>query len=149
MEFKKNKSFVDGVKENDLKMVKSQLSEMIMLFQGNIFELKQAVEYAENNCSFKFEGHLETETEVIRSSNSDFFYAEKVELRSNFSRERFNEVIRLYPLMVEKDNFFGDNPEEDLTDVNRKNGVKLNTKTYLLIGASIIVSGYILYRLFR
>lgn len=147
MEYKNNSSFLNAVKNNDLKMVKSQLTEMIMLFQGDKSELVEAVNYAEKNCSFQFEEHRPTKTQVDDTSNSDLFYTEKVELRDNFSKERFEEVIRLYPLMVGEDDFYSKAKVNSDDDNNSKqSSSNVNIKTYLIIGTSAIIVGYIIYR---
>ncbi|WP_139855687.1 hypothetical protein [Aequorivita sinensis] len=148
MEFKNYTSFVNGVRENDLQMVKSQLAEMIMLFQGEKAKIMEAVEYAKNNSSFKFENHLETTTAMDKTSNSDMFYTEISELQTNFSKERFLEVIRLYPLMVEQDNFFNKGNDKNEIDSEVEKSSKI-TKTQLLIGAGVIIGGIILYKFLK
>lgn len=147
MEFEKYTSFVNGVKENDLLMVKSQLAEMIMLFQGDTTKIMQAAEYAENNCTFKFETNQETITEVDKTSNSDMFYTEISDLQINFSKERFLEAIRLYPLMVEQDDFFNKEIDNEIeSEVKQSSKV---TTTNLIIGAGIIIGGIILYKFLK
>lgn len=147
MEFEKYTSFVNGVKENDLLMVKSQLSEMIMLFQGDTTKIMQAAEYAEHNCAFKFETNQETITEVDKTSNSDMFYTEISDLQINFSKERFLEAIRLYPLMVEQDDFFNKEIDNEI-ESEVKHSSKVTT-TNLIIGAGIIIGGIILYKFLK
>jgi hypothetical protein len=149
MEYKNNKSFLNAVKNNDLQMVKSQLSEMIMLYQGSESEIMQAVQYAENNCSFKFEEHKQSDMQVDKSSNSDLFYTEKVQLRNNFSKHRFDEVIRLYPLMVKEDDFFADEAKKPNDNINNQAIFKNKTKTYFLLGASFILAAYIIYKILK
>lgn len=139
-------NFSDYVKDNVLFDIKLELTNMIILLNGDRKKIDDAIEYAKANSDFDFEKHQPTDTNISLDTNEDKFVFEKGELLNNFSKERLNEVFSLYPLMfnekeiIDKSNLEVEELSNDFIDPT--------TKKVVVIASAVFLT-YILYRILK
>lgn len=96
MDFKKNKLFMDAIKENDISSIKSDLEGYIVKYKGDKRKCDEVVEYAIKNSSFNWESDDGIFLGDKKTTISEEYFYEKGRLAQNFTKERYLRVINLY-----------------------------------------------------
>ncbi len=130
-----NSSFVDAVKNNNIENINAELVENIFRLLGDKIEIYKGVEYAKENSSFKFDVHEEMIIENINNLEKEFS-AEKFNLYTNFSFQRYEKLIDLFPKVFVNTNIKN---TMDLSIVDEQ-VVKNNSIVFKAIAAVIIIS---------
>jgi len=136
--------FLDYVKANKFYEAKLELTSMIVLLKGDYQKVNDAIEYAKANSNFDFEKHHPSQPNIPLDTDEDKFVYEKGKLLSNFSKERLDEVLRLYPLMCEEKGIVNDPVSEDISDGANNNIIK-----NIAIVAGVAIGAYLLYQLLK
>ncbi|MFE3867016.1 hypothetical protein ACFX5E_02890 [Flavobacterium sp. LS2P90] len=144
-DYKDFTNFAGYVRDNLLFDIKLELTNMVILLKGNRQKIDDAIEYAKTNSDFDFEIHQPSHPNIPLDTDEDKFVYEKGELLANFSKERLDEVFRLYPLMCKEKNISQDpNDDNDISNSTNNNIIK-----NVAIGAGVVVGSYLLYQLFK
>jgi hypothetical protein len=143
-DYKDFTNFLLHVKANELLDIKLELTAMIILLNGDYQKIDDAIAFAKANSNFDFETHQSSQPHIPLNTDEDKFVYENGELVSNFSKERLNEVFRLYPLMCKEKNIT-EEPHQNYFSNSTNN----NTIKYVAIGAGVSIGVYLLYQLFK
>ena len=131
-------NFLDYVKANKLFEIKLELMSIIVLLRGDCLKINDAIEYARANSDFDFEIHQLSQPNIPLDSNEDKFVYEKGKLLTNFSKERLEEVFRLYPLMCEEKGIVNEPDPEVITDSNNNIIKKIAIASVVAVGAYLL-----------
>lgn len=133
------KNFLEAVKNNNIKKIHFFLLEFILEFGGNKNELESAITYATSNSDFKFEFHKDM---YIDETFSDFeiYTAERLNMNLNYSKERFDKLVNLYPETYGKEN-----KNRVTEDVEIKNTTNNSNTVYYIIGGLVVA--FVVYKL--
>jgi hypothetical protein len=105
-----NIPFMNYVNEKDVEMIKYELLNQIFFLAGNKSELEKAIAFARSNSDFEFDHH-----EVILGEDFDDPEKRYVEIKfnmeKNFSRVRFDTLIKIYEDHYAKKEYSYDIPE--------------------------------------
>lgn len=136
--FRENHPLVESIGTNDIKEIKRILIDNIFFLRGNLNEIENAITYAEENSDFFFDEHKAIKIPKI-DDNEDYFSKEQWNMRENYSRERYDLLVRLY-------NQFDLTPDNDY----KTEKVETNNKLIknIVIGGSVLLAGYLLYKAF-
>jgi len=134
--------FLESVKLNELYDIKLELASMIILLNGNGQKINDAIDYAKSNSDFDFEKHNVLKSHISLITSEDKFLFENGELSNNFSKERLDEVFRLYPLMRKERNIVKDTEQYDVSNSS------IDPKNIVII-AGVVVAAYLLYQILK
>jgi len=143
--YKEFTSFLKEVENNNIISIRNEISNMIILLEGDRDKIYEAIEYAKDKSDFKFDKHIEEGN----LNKKDPFTFENGVLRSNFSKERLDLVLQLYkPYALQHDQSkenASHNTTNNKKDINTENSKK---KGIVIVGV-IIVSAYILFEILK
>lgn len=94
--FKDKIQFIEAINKNDLHEIKHELVSMFFYLNGDENEINKTVDYAIANSSFKFENHVEEESEKNIVIDEKAFSIVSVNLTYNFSKQRLNKLMGIY-----------------------------------------------------
>lgn len=140
-DYKNFTHFLASVKSNELYDIKLELAAMVILLNGNLHKLNEAIAYAKTNSDFDFETHQPSQSKRSLNTAEDDFLYENGELSNNFSQERLNEVFKLYHLMCKERDINNEPDETKKEDFKGGN----NTKKVIII-AGVVVAAYFLFK---
>lgn len=136
--------FLTSVKSNELYDIKLELTSMIILLNGNCQKISEAITYAKTNSDFNFDTHIASQSSNLLISAEDKFLYQNGELSNNFSQERLNEVLRLYPLMCGEKGINKESKEKKSKDFkSNKKAIKI------IIVGGVAVTAYLLYEIIK
>ena len=135
-EFKENQPLLDSITANDVPEIKRILIDNIFFLQGNLSEIDNANEYAIKNSDFNFEEH---QVLVVSDKNNkeDYFSDEKWNMHKNFSKDRYNLLVKLYNETFAKE-------EYSYESINTTKNDDVLKK--IIIGGAVIIAGYLIYK---
>lgn len=84
-----------AIKDGDVRKIQYELVDSIFFFEGNKQDIEEAIEFAKANSSFEFEEYIDLPT-VEPKDDKDLYSIEKLNLKTNFSKERFDRLVNLY-----------------------------------------------------
>ena len=96
MDYKDNAAFLTSVKENNIFKIKSNLEGLIPAFKGDRIKCDEAIEYARKNSSFDWEIDDGVNFGEDLTTIEDRYNYEKGRLVQNFTKERYEKVLKLY-----------------------------------------------------
>jgi hypothetical protein len=137
-------NFLGYVHDNALFEIKIELTAMIILLKGNRKKIDDAIAFAIANSDFDFDKHQPSHSNISLTTNEDKFVFEKGELLNNFSKERLDEVIKIYPLMYKEKNINNVVKQDEYPNSTDDNTLKNVT---IVVGAAL--GAYLLYQLFK
>lgn len=143
-DYKDFTNFAGYVRDNLLFDIKLELTNMVILLKGNRQKIDDAIEYAKTNSDFDFEINQPSHPNIPLDTEEDKFVYEKGELLANFSKERLDEVFRLYPLMCKEKDIINSQDQENFS----KTGTTISTKKVVII-TGVIVTAYLLYKILK
>lgn len=143
-DYKDFTNFIAYVKANNLFYIKLELTAMTILLKGNRQKINDAIEFAKTNSDFDFETHKPSQSTIPLYTNEDKFVYENGELLTNFSKERLEDVFRLYPLMCKEKNIVDEPNQDDFSDSTDNSTIK-----NVAIVAGVALGVYLLYQLFK
>lgn len=148
--YKSMTHFVSAVENNDLEQIKVELIKIIKYFYHKPKEIESAISFARSNSNFDFDNHKEASFD--KSSKGEEFDSEYLNLFDNFSKKRYQKVVRLIPKWNVEDSDFNkflknsdvetskeSDPKQlkrDVEDYNRK-VIKKNKRVHAAIGATV------------
>ena len=143
-DYKDFTNFLAYVKANNLFDIKLELTAMIILLKGDCQKINDAIAFAKANSDFDFEMHQPLQPNISLNTDEDKFVYENGELLNNFSQERLNEVVRLYPLMCKEKDIIDETDQDDVSNSTSDNTTK---KVVIITGA--VVAAYLLYQILK
>jgi hypothetical protein len=144
-DYKDFTNFLVHVKANELLDIKLELTAMIILLKGDYQKINDAIAFAKANSNFDFETHQPSQPNITLNTDEDKFVYENGELVSNFSKERLEEVFRLYTLMCKEKNISEDSSDDnDISNSSNNNTIK-----NVVIVAGVVLGSYLLYQLLK
>lgn len=135
-EFKENQPLLKSITANDVPEIKRILIDNIFFLQGNQSEIENANEYAIKNSDFNFEEH---QVLVVSDKNNkeDYFSDEKWNMHKNFSKDRYNLLVKLYNETFAKEEYSYESSNTSKNDDVLKK---------IIIGGAVIIAGYLIYK---
>lgn len=157
MKYTDNKHLVDYISSHDLINFKEELLNTIFFVKGNREELYRAINDAENAGFFTFDVH-----EDIKLSSEiplkDEYTEEIINMSLNYSRERFEKLLRLYNRCYKEGVFSSKESSIDLANksvdiLNSNNRVESDIKNDNIMkivktGVVLAIAAYALYKIF-
>jgi hypothetical protein len=132
--FTENQPLLANIDANNIDEIKRILIDNIFFLQGDRNEIDEAVEYTIKNSDFNFDEHRALE--VSNTNNKeDYFSDEKWNLNENFSRERYNVLVKLYSETFALHDY----------SYESKNTSNDDTLKKIAIGGVVIIAGYLIY----
>ncbi len=169
MDYKDNAAFLTSVKENNIFKIKSNLEGLIPAFKGDRIKCDEAIEYARKNSSFDWEIDDGVNFGEDLTTIEDRYNYEKGRLVQNFTKERYEKVLKLYKEYIitlnknenikvnENSNTVKEEKKEESTpkSYNRKKVVKKKysqedddlIKKRIIVGLVILVIIYLLLKI--
>lgn len=96
LSYKDDTKFLEVVKSNDVFAIKSDLEGMIATFKGNKVKIDEAIQYAIDNSDFDWEVDNGSKPPQKFNTTRELYNYEKGTLVQNFSKERYERVLKLY-----------------------------------------------------
>ncbi len=101
---KENEIFMEKIKENNVFKIKSYLENLIARSNGDKILCDEAIEYALKNSSFKWEIDDGKKLQTQFTTAREKYNYEKEKLVRNFTKERYENVLKLYKeYIIERD----------------------------------------------
>jgi|SRR5690606_31174016 len=98
-----NELLIRSVENNNITEIKRILVDNIFFLQGNKEEIEKATKYALHNSNFRFDVHDGSKITTL-SEDQYAFSAENIKLLTNYSNERYDALVDLYPAVFGKNN---------------------------------------------
>lgn len=144
-----NIALLKSIKTNNVKEIKNLLIDNIFFVKGNRSEIFASAEFAEKESDFRFDSHIDVLLNY-NENTEEKFSEEKFNMRSNFSKERFDNLVEIYKevYMQEKDELH--TSDRDILPVYSSNNEfpsSSDFKKMAIIAISIVVIGYVIYKI--
>ena len=152
--FKDFKNFLEAVQSKDSKMVKLEIINMFIILRGSKPKILDAINYAIEKNALQYEKHQLSPKYDWVNSDMEKFTFESGYLEENFSKERLDDVFKLYDLVhkeannkkntVSKLNIQPQNTREELTTTQTNNSS--NIKNIVIVILIIIAVIFLLIK---
>lgn len=134
--FTENQPLLKNIAANDVAEIKRILIDNIFFLQGNQSEIDNANEYAIKNSDFNFDEHQNMDVSD-KINKQDYFSDEKWNIRENFSKDRYNLLVKLYNETFAKEEYSYESSDTFKNDDVLKK---------IIIGGAVIIAGYLIYK---
>ncbi|GAB2611437.1 hypothetical protein [Belliella aquatica] len=94
--FMNKNQFLEAVRTDDHFEIKYEILSLFFYFNGDRFMLMEAIQYALDNSTFKFETHKPHENENQEMYSEEYFAQVSSNFTENCSKERLNLLFDVY-----------------------------------------------------
>jgi len=139
--YTENKALMLNIESNNIKELKMNLIENIFFVQGDLEQINQSIEFAKNNSDFDFEPHIEIPLHYTLYTGEGFS-EETYNMRTNFSKERFDLLLKIYHKVYVNESNAIETIKENVTSSSNSTNLKIGV---YVVGAAIL--GYLIYKM--
>ncbi|MGG5599609.1 hypothetical protein ACPDHJ_07395 [Myroides sp. C8-3] len=139
--YTENKALMLNIESNNVKELKINLIENIFFVQGDLVQINQSIEYAKNNSDFDFEPHVDIPL-LYDINSEEAFSEEKYNMRTNFSKERFDMLLKIYHKVYVSESNTVETIKDNVTTPSNSKNFRIGV---CVVGAAIL--GYLIYKI--